>query len=788
MDRESVVFLIDASPAMLRRAPGATTHAVDGARPDASSSNAATGRGGAGSAVTTYLDVALDCARGMLRDRVVSAPSDKQGVVFFNTTRTRGLDDHLDGLSARENVFVYHRAAPPSARRIQDLGDLIGRDNEARFRETVGVRDIVERVSPEGASTEARNASADATYYDALLRAHHVAREMLNDHPPTQRVAKRCLLFTNRDAPLPEPSSVTDATALSEDGRELIGQWREFANVHKIDVRLFALPRTISDDERDAESSNVPLRVAPFDASKFYDNLVTCCAEEEDEDDALEGERSGDASAKKTKTGGRASDRAEGVLTPTGHELVAFHGSGDDGAIHASNGGFGLDSVTRAFRARTRRMRKVRSVALRFGSESGEKIAVSLYAPFAAAKRPKPVKVHCRDLSEVHCETVFVNTAVGAYVEREALHKKFINVGDKKAVVTQNELADAKRAVEEEGIHLFGFREDSAAFRETFLRWARTGRPARLARPEGADDAGHKKGGHNRRDAERTADAAGSSGGGFAKSRFETASNAAAFFALVDAMRRKRRVGVGITARTGSRDAGARGCVLVPAEDADGELIGLRVIDAPFADDVRHPERVHDFARMAEATAAASASENSAFDAVVGSRGATAAQVRSAEEVIDALAVHAYDPADIANPALARHYRVLECQALDAPWTDADERDVDGTKPPSVVELESVGVRGPIEAFKLSTYGVNHDAEVLEDASVKPPPSKRLKALGGGLDDDPIDFVLLAKSDDLERCTAAALKAYCKEKGLKTTGVKSALAERVKEHALDGGG
>ena len=114
MDRESVVFLIDASPAMLRRAPGATTHAVDGARPDASSSTA-TGRGGAGSAVATYLDVALDCARGMLRDRVVAAPSDKQGVVFFNTERTRGLDDHLDGLSARERVYVHHRMAPPSA-------------------------------------------------------------------------------------------------------------------------------------------------------------------------------------------------------------------------------------------------------------------------------------------------------------------------------------------------------------------------------------------------------------------------------------------------------------------------------------------------------------------------------------------------------------------------------------------------------------------------------------------------------------------------------------------------
>ena len=83
---------------------------------------------------------------------------------------------------------------------------------------------------------------------------------------------------------------------------------------------------------------------------------------------------------------------------------------------------------------------------------------------------------------------------------------------------------------------------------------------------------------------------------------------------------------------------------------------------------------------MAEATAAAADAivdepRGSAFDDVAGSRGATAEQVRAAEEVIDALAVHAYDPADIANPALARHYRVLECQALDVPWTDADERD-----------------------------------------------------------------------------------------------------------------
>ena len=86
--------------------------------------------------------------------------------------------------------------------------------------------------------------------------------------------------------------------------------------------------------------------------------------------------------------------------------------------------------VQRAFRKQTRRARKVRGSFFRFGTEKEHAVAVALYAPFASAKRPKPVKVHCRDLSEVHCETVFVNTAVGAYVEKEQLDKKFVYIGD----------------------------------------------------------------------------------------------------------------------------------------------------------------------------------------------------------------------------------------------------------------------------------------------------------------------------------------------------------------------
>ena len=127
-------------------------------------------------------------------------------------------------------------------------------------------------------------------------------------------------------------------------------------------------------------------------------------------------------------------------------------------------------------------------------------------------------------------------------------------------------------------------------------------RVVRVVGPAAVDDAGGKSGGKGAKYGGFRGGRGDTSGGDASAVRplrSEAASKAAAcdaFFALADAMRRKNRVGVGITARTGSRDAGARGCVLVPAEDADGEIVGLRVIDAPFADDIRYPERNHDFA------------------------------------------------------------------------------------------------------------------------------------------------------------------------------------------------
>ena len=475
----------------------------------------------------------MECAHGMLRSRIVSAPGDKQGVLFFHTRESRGLDDAPGGLSVREGVYVDQRMSIPSARRIQHLADLVGPEGNARFRAKVGC----------GPAPD-----PDDGYYDALLKAHHVAREMLNDHPPGARVAKRALLFTNRD----------DPRRPGEDGRELVSQWREFRDVHRVDVRLFTLPRTragddfrsarrdditarvlgvraLGRDDADAEDADA-VRVREFDPSVFYRHLV-----EVDDDDAND-----DMSREKEKSSHDADVRSADVRSAYvhGHEVVAC--SADR-----------VERLTLDFRKSSRRRRGSRATTLRFGVGARDAIAVRVHAPLAEARRPTPVALHSRDLSEVYADTVFVSNAVGEYVAAEHLTRRCVEYGGSRVVLTRAEIAEAKRACGSEGAHVLGFRPRDVILR----RWAQTARPARFMTP--ADEATQP-------------------------------GATAAFAALVRAMATRRVVAVVAFARVGERDAGARCAALVPAETEDGAHHGLHVVYLPFADDVRYPERAHD--------------------------------------------------------------------------------------------------------------------------------------------------------------------------------------------------
>lgn len=116
------MFVVDASIAMLDPAPASVAGLGDA--PSASK--------------RSYLDLAIDCARAVLRSRIVSAPSDKQAVVFFNTREKRGVDDALNGAGGRDGVYVAQRMDVPSARRIQDLADLLGRRGRETFAREIG--------------------------------------------------------------------------------------------------------------------------------------------------------------------------------------------------------------------------------------------------------------------------------------------------------------------------------------------------------------------------------------------------------------------------------------------------------------------------------------------------------------------------------------------------------------------------------------------------------------------------------------------------------------------------
>lgn len=713
-----MVFLIDASRAMRQEAPRASLPA---------------GGTSGEPEPKTYLDVAVACAQTVLRSRIVSAPSDKQGVVFFHSRERRGPDDAAHGLNTREGVYVEQRMAVPSARRIQDLVEMCGEEGNRRFEAKIGHGD-----------------DHAGSFYDALLKAHHIAREMLNDHAAGARVAKRVLLFTNRDAPL----------GPDEDGRELIGQWREFRNVHDIDVVLLPLSRDADPATEGSEASALDANVNPadptqsfidgftqtargarddavagsegrrlheFDASQFYHNLLTCTADDVGDD----------------RGGGHLGGSRGG--SGRGHELV----------VCAADR---MQSLTLAFRKKSKKRRRVRATTLRFGPDPRHAISVVLYAPIAEAKKPKETKLHSRDLAVVHTRTDYIGPA-GDFVQPEALTHKTVEYGGQSVKLSASEIAEAKRACGVDGVHLLGFRPASDV-----ARWLQTSRVARFMSP----------------DEETTQQGA-----------------TAAFTALVEAMVAKGRVAIAAYARVGDRNAGVRCVALVPStvaiapstgtcgsgggggENAAANAVnGLHVVFLPFLDDVRHPERAHATRGASQSAAATSATEE---------------QIAAAEETVEAMMVHEYDPLEITNPTLTRHYRMLELQALDKAWVEEAEGMYDLTLPPSAETLEEVGARAAVERFKLAVYGPSHDAEAAEDeakGSKGGGGGTKRKAPAGGLAGalmsvDDIDFKGLTQAGELETLTVAKLKEYCATNGLPVSGAKAALVSRVTEHIND---
>jgi hypothetical protein len=148
-------------------------------------------------------------------------------------------------------------------------------------------------------------------------------------------------------------------------------------------------------------------RFHDFDASKFYHTLLTCAADDDD------------------GGGGGGGGGHELVTCSSARRVTIVHFISFNSAVSATTAettsirqlslssqaitwtiaspclSDRIESLTLAFRKKSKKRRRVRATTLRFGAGEGQAIAVGLYAHISEAKKPKEVKLHKRDLSEV---------------------------------------------------------------------------------------------------------------------------------------------------------------------------------------------------------------------------------------------------------------------------------------------------------------------------------------------------------------------------------------------------
>ena len=121
----------------------------------------------------SYVQVALDAYRNVLRDRVVASPEDEIGLILYNTKERRGELEF-------DNVFVVHEIAPITAERVGEISNYIdtGEFGEMLFDEQIGT------FQSGGGEGEENNNNNNAINH-ALWTASH----MLSRNGKTRRSA-----------------------------------------------------------------------------------------------------------------------------------------------------------------------------------------------------------------------------------------------------------------------------------------------------------------------------------------------------------------------------------------------------------------------------------------------------------------------------------------------------------------------------------------------------------------------------------------------------------------------
>ncbi|KAK8648316.1 hypothetical protein V6N13_129073 [Hibiscus sabdariffa] len=197
----------------------------------------------------------------------------------------------------------------------------------------------------------------------------------------------------------------------------------------------------------------------------------------------------------------------------------------------------------------------------------------------------------------------------------------------------------------------------------------------------------------------------------------------------------------------------------VTSAGAQVEPPGMHMIYLPYSDDIRDEEEIFP-------------------DTEDDAPRADEDQIQKAAALIKRIYVKDFSTLQFANPALQRHYAVLQALALeedDIPETvDETAPDEEGLARPAVVKS--------IEEFKLSVYGDNYDEESDNLGKEKAgEASRKRKAIAENAAKD-YDWGKLAEKGQLNNLTVAALKNYLTANNLPVSGKKEALISRILTH------
>lgn len=196
------------------------------------------------------------------------------------------------------------------------------------------------------------------------------------------------------------------------------------------------------------------------------------------------------------------------------------------------------------------------------------------------------------------------------------------------------------------------------------------------------------------------------------------------------------------------------------------EPAGIHMIYLPYSDDIRHIEKMHG---SVENTMPTVSNE----------------QIQKAMGMIKKLDLKDFTYANYSNPALQRHYAILEAVALkEDDFELADPKD--DTLPPEE-QMQKPAIAQLVKAFKDSVYGPDHDLEEQEFASQKskgPAAAQKRKVAEemAGNDYDNFEWNELADKGTLKDLTINDLKIYLLKHKLQVTGKKDILVNRILTH------